>query len=166
MIFFLNSNYPSLGTAGSINFKSLAATKQEPFSQSNANAANVKQEPMSNVNLEFECTACDKKFKYYCYYKRHMDACHSDNPKYVCDTCHKSYKWEASFRQHLRSHHVGEGGGAPDGGGSGPGNPDVYASLKMGFQNNENGEGNEEDEENYNEYTEDVEGQEQRWVIW
>lgn len=60
---------------------------------------------LMNANMEFECSACDKKFKYYCYYKRHMDACHSEWPKYVCDTCNKSYKWEASFRQHLRSHH-------------------------------------------------------------
>lgn len=68
---------------------------------------------MAPNNLEFECNACDKKFKYYCYYKRHMDACHSEWPKYVCDTCNKSYKWEASFRQHLRSHHVsGTNGGA------------------------------------------------------
>jgi len=94
----------AFGTAGSINFKSLnnvSSGKQEPLTQSN-NQANLTMTP----NLEFECTACEKKFKYYCYYKRHMDACHSDNPKYVCDTCNKSYKWEASFRQHLRSHHT------------------------------------------------------------
>ncbi len=102
-------------------------TPQKPFQLINApNVANTpggskydmeeeEQEPngaagappgaLMNSNLEFECTACEKKFKYYCYYKRHMDACHSEWPKYVCNTCNKSYKWEASFRQHLRSHH-------------------------------------------------------------
>ena len=59
----------------------------------------------NNGALDFECVTCEKRFKYFCYYKRHMDACHSEWPKYVCDTCNKSYKWEASFRQHLRSHH-------------------------------------------------------------
>lgn len=53
---------------------------------------------------EYECVQCDKKFKYYCYYKRHMDARHSEEPKFVCQYCNKSYKWEASFRHHLRSH--------------------------------------------------------------
>ena len=53
---------------------------------------------------EFECTACDKKFKYFCYYKRHMDARHSDEPKFVCEFCNKTYKWEASYRHHLRQH--------------------------------------------------------------
>jgi len=162
-----------MGTAGSINFKSL-------------NNANLKQEPLNNMynqsnmnpmgpNLEFECTVCDKKFKYYCYYKRHMDACHSDNPKYVCDTCNKSYKWEASFRQHLRSHHID---GIKDetkddamdnqhmnGGNSGD-KPDMYQNLKMSFQNNEN-RGVEYDDGEYkpgvdsdcedNEYVEDYE---------
>lgn len=175
-----NEDKPSpgmMGTAGSINFKSLAATKQEPFAMNNSNAANVN--PVGANNLEFECTACDKKFKYYCYYKRHMDACHSDNPKYVCDTCNKSYKWEASFRQHLRSHHVSEGGHKEDGMQLNSHNDanqqnqqhmshhvngqdsSVYTNLKKSFQNNENMMGNEdEDDEDYNEYTDDVDGQE------
>ena len=76
--------------------------QQNANSNGNNQIQNQNQQP---GNMEFECTACDKKFKYYCYYKRHMDACHSEAPKYVCDLCHKSYKWEASFRQHLRSHH-------------------------------------------------------------
>lgn len=157
-----------MGTAGSINFKSLAATKQEPFAMNNSNTANVN--PVG-ANLEFECSACDKKFKYYCYYKRHMDACHSDNPKYVCDTCNKSYKWEASFRQHLRSHHVTDGGNKEDAmqlpqqqnQNHVNGQDSVYNNLKMSFQNNENMmvNGNEdEDDEDYNEYTDDVDGQE------
>lgn len=58
-----------------------------------------------NTPLEFICNICPKSFKYYCYYKRHMEACHSEAPKYVCEKCNKSYKWEASFRQHLRSRH-------------------------------------------------------------
>jgi hypothetical protein len=62
----------------------------------------------TSTNYDFSCRACDKSFKYFCYYKRHMDACHSDLPKYVCHTCNKSYKWEASFRQHLRCHHVSQ----------------------------------------------------------
>ena len=73
--------------------------------QPGQNMMNGGANALMNSNLEFECNACEKKFKYYCYYKRHMDACHSECPKYVCDTCNKSYKWEASFRQHLRSHH-------------------------------------------------------------
>lgn len=85
---------------GSLSVKNL--TQSGPLTQSNMNNPNGNGPPS---NLEFECTACEKKFKYYCYYKRHMDACHSEWPKYVCDTCNKSYKWEASFRQHLRSHH-------------------------------------------------------------
>ena len=137
----------TMGTAGSINFKSLnnanLANKQEPLNNMN-NQSNMNN-PMG-PNLEFECTACDKKFKYYCYYKRHMDACHSDNPKYVCDTCNKSYKWEASFRQHLRSHHVD--GMKPDGVENQHGKPDMYQNLKMSFQNNEN-QNNEYDDGEY-----------------
>ena len=94
----------------------------------------VKQEqtPLSNggtpngQNLEYECTACEKKFKYFCYYKRHMDACHSEWPKYVCETCSKSYKWEASFRQHLRSHHANL---ASQYGAMGSGMPPTQAEL-------------------------------------
>ncbi len=101
-----------------------AATPQKPLFNANNNTENIQkmqqhQQPqqmkyddddvngaaLMNANMEFECQACEKKFKYYCYYKRHMDACHSDAPKYICDICNKSYKWEASFRQHLRSHH-------------------------------------------------------------
>ncbi|CAF0723834.1 unnamed protein product [Brachionus calyciflorus] len=84
---------------GPLSIKSLTG----PLTQSNTNSQGPNSGP--GGNLEFECTACEKKFKYYCYYKRHMDACHSDMPKYVCEICHKSYKWEASFRQHLRTHH-------------------------------------------------------------
>lgn len=107
-----------------------------PLAQSNTNSSSASQAPLMNANMEFECTACEKKFKYYCYYKRHMDACHSEWPKYVCDTCNKSYKWEASFRQHLRSHH----------GVTGPANG----------ENMENGEGkmNQPGSEN-NEFSED-----------
>jgi len=148
----LNMHSMPMGTAGSINFKSLNnnvnLAKQEPLNNMN-NQSNMN--PMG-PNLEFECTACDKKFKYYCYYKRHMDACHSDNPKYVCDTCNKSYKWEASFRQHQRSHHVD--GMKPDGlenqhmvGGSAGGKSDMYQNLKMSFQNNENNGGEYDDGE-------------------
>lgn len=57
---------------------------------------------------EFECEQCGKKFKYHCYYKRHVDALHSNEPKYVCELCKKSYKWEASFRHHLRLHFTRE----------------------------------------------------------
>ncbi|RNA30524.1 hypothetical protein BpHYR1_029224 [Brachionus plicatilis] len=92
---------------GPLSIKSLTG----PLTQSNTNSQS--QGPNGTANMEFECAACEKKFKYYCYYKRHMDACHSDMPKYVCDTCNKSYKWEASFRQHLRSHHTAGQSGGP-----------------------------------------------------
>lgn len=123
---------------GPLSIKSLTG----PLTQSNTNTQS--QGPNGAANMEFECTACEKKFKYYCYYKRHMDACHSDMPKYVCDTCNKSYKWEASFRQHLRSHHTaGQSGGANEENGEG---------KYDGEENNENHEGhdmkeNEEDNE-------------------
>ena len=110
---------------------------------------------LMNANLEFECAACEKKFKYYCYYKRHMDACHSDMPKYVCETCNKSYKWEASFRQHLRSHHnapqaVQQLNGmmqrnGPIGGGGAGGGGQVTANLNGA--GDEDCEDEEEDEE-------------------
>lgn len=160
----------NIGTAGSINFKSLntvAGNKQEPLTQSN-NQSNVSLAP----NLEFECTACDKKFKYYCYYKRHMDACHSDNPKYVCDTCNKSYKWEASFRQHLRSHHVNNDSNKNESENENIAaknvnlhKSDVYQNLKMSFQNNENREYNDEnavkteDISDNDEYNDDADSQ-------
>lgn len=121
---------------GPLSIKSLTG----PLTLSNTNT----QGPNGAANIEFECTACEKKFKYYCYYKRHMDACHSDMPKYVCNTCNKSYKWEASFRQHLRSHHTsGQSAGANEENGE----------IKYdGEENNENNEThdmkeNEEDDE-------------------
>lgn len=89
---------------GPLSIKSL--TQPSPLTQSNINTPGLNQ---SQSNMEFACNACEKKFKYFCYYKRHMDACHSECPKYVCNTCNKSYKWEASFRQHLRSHHGASG---------------------------------------------------------
>jgi hypothetical protein len=114
--------------------KSLSTT---PLTQNNTNQTG----PVMTPNLEFECTACEKKFKYYCYYKRHMDACHSEWPKYVCETCNKSYKWEASYRQHLRSHHGIMG---PTSNGSEP-NMTNGASGEMNTNGN-NGEYNSEDE--------------------
>lgn len=194
---FSNIMQPTMGAAGSLNFKSLnnanLAMKQEPLTN-----MTMKQESLTNMsmkkerltqnypnqpnlgmapNLEFECTACDKKFKYYCYYKRHMDACHSDMPKYVCDTCDKSYKWEASFRQHLRLAHV-KGGDSnvkddilDNEGAENQQHSDLYQNLKMSFENNENHVYNDENknrtyqhsENDYNEYDEadvDVDSQE------
>ena len=90
------------GEYNQLNLNSIISQQQ----QLNPNNSQLGSTPNGGQNLEYECTACEKKFKYFCYYKRHMDACHSEWPKYVCETCNKSYKWEASFRQHLRSHHV------------------------------------------------------------
>ena len=102
------------------------------------NNTNTPGQGPNGSNLEFECTACEKKFKYYCYYKRHMDACHSDMPKYICDTCNKSYKWEASFRQHLRSHHTNGQSGL---------NNEENGECGDGEENNENREMNESGDE-------------------
>ena len=105
--------------------------KQQPQQYNNYGTPNgggsANGTPNGGVsNLEYECAACEKKFKYFCYYKRHMDACHSEWPKYVCDTCSKSYKWEASFRQHLRSHHANLAGQY---GAMGSGMPPTQAEL-------------------------------------
>lgn len=96
------------------------------------------QQQQMNGNMEFECKDCDKKFKYYCYFKRHMDACHSQCPKYVCQTCNKSYKWEASFRQHLRSHHQSAGANGA-GGPNQPGGEDQAVAAAALAAANSNG---------------------------
>ena len=125
----------SYNQTGGPGIKSLSTT---PLTQNNTNQTG----PVMTPNLEFECTACEKKFKYYCYYKRHMDACHSEWPKYVCETCNKSYKWEASYRQHLRSHHGIMG---PTTNGSEP-NMNNGASGEMNSNNGNNNGYNSEDE--------------------
>ncbi len=111
-----------------LNLNSIIQQQQQQQPQFNGNnTLNGSANGTPNgANYEYECQACEKKFKYFCYYKRHMDACHSEWPKYVCDTCSKSYKWEASFRQHLRSHHANLAGQY---GAMGSGMPPTQAEL-------------------------------------
>ena len=89
----------------SITFKSEQQQNDDGLVARSAKKNKTSAMGESPAPLEFECTICPKQFKYYCYYKRHMEACHSECPKYACEKCGKSYKWEASFRQHLRSRH-------------------------------------------------------------
>jgi len=127
--------------------------KGEPLAQSNTNTSQNGGAVM-NSNYEFECNACEKKFKYFCYYKRHMDACHSEWPKYVCDTCNKSYKWEASFRQHLRSHH-----GITTNTSTTPGQTDMNGSSNGAMNGGESNQMNEDEmngNESLNEYKENL----------
>ncbi|XP_025199568.1 zinc finger protein 320-like [Melanaphis sacchari] len=58
-----------------------------------------------NVALKYHCNKCDKKFKFNCWFKRHM-ATH--NPAlFVCEYCPKVYKRKDILREHQYSHFGG-----------------------------------------------------------